>query len=774
MVGSSGCGKSTCIQLIQRFYDTLEGQVLIDGEPVTDLNVGWLREHIGVVSQEPVLFATNIEENIRMGNEKATSIQIQAAAKQANAHDFVTKLPNNYKTLVGDRGAQLSGGQKQRIAIARALIKDPKILLLDEATSALDTQSEYIVQQALDKAITFFKAFPDLLKPFALSVQQAREGRTTIIVAHRLTTIRNADIIFVLNKGVVAEAGSHADLMAKNGLYFQLVTAQTVTEEDSSSDDDSSHEESSEEDKDIEADNRGSSKRKHRTRTDSSGVYGSKKLKKMLSQDEPVQIATVEQKEDLPKPSMSRIMKLNAPEWKIIVVGIIAAALNGGSMPAYAILFGEVLGTLSIAEEEEARRESLKYVYLFLGLGGVAGMAMFLQVFMFGVAGEKLTMRLRRILFGTMLKQEIGWFDMEDNSTGALCARLGTDASSIQGATGSRVGTVTQSVTSLITGISLAMYYSWKLGFVTLAFVPLIIFATYFQAKIIFGQDIIEKDQIEKSSKSAVEAIGNIRTVAGLRREKYFHDLYLDALRGPHKMAVRKSHIRGAAFGLAQAVPFFAYAATMFYGGRLIEEEDLEYSRVFKVSQALILSTMIVGQALAFAPNYNTALVSSARVFKLLDRTTEIDSSSSLGKKLNAIGGEVKFDAVEFTYPSRPNVQILKRLILDIKPGYTVALVGSSGCGKSTVIQLLERFYDPSSGSVNLEGNNIKDLNISNLRTKLGLVSQEPVLFDKTIAENIAYGDNYRTVPMEEIIEAAKSANIHNFITTLPKASLID
>lgn len=182
LVGASGCGKSTCIQLLQRFYDPISGSITVDGNEVRELNLGWLREQMGVVGQEPVLFGTTIGENIRYGRDGVSDEEMERAAKAANAHDFIQKLPRKYNTLVGERGAQLSGGQKQRIAIARAIVRHPKILLLDEATSALDTQSESVVQKALDRA---------------------RQGRTTIIVAHRLTTIRNADRIIVIKNGVI-------------------------------------------------------------------------------------------------------------------------------------------------------------------------------------------------------------------------------------------------------------------------------------------------------------------------------------------------------------------------------------------------------------------------------------------------------------------------------------------------------------------------------------------------------------------------------------------
>ncbi|KAF0561604.1 multidrug resistance protein MDR [Gigaspora margarita] len=216
LVGSSGSGKSTIISLILRFYDPISGGLFLDGRDIKSLNLAWLRRQISLVSQEPVLFKTTIAENVSYGlvgsiyenlpnNEKRE--MIENACKMANAHDFIMNLPDKYETMVGERGILLSGGQKQRIAIARAIIKDPKILLLDEATSALDTQSEGIVQNALDKA---------------------SKGRTTIVIAHRLSTIRNATKIIVMNKGVIVEMGTHPELMNKKTFYSKLVEIQQI------------------------------------------------------------------------------------------------------------------------------------------------------------------------------------------------------------------------------------------------------------------------------------------------------------------------------------------------------------------------------------------------------------------------------------------------------------------------------------------------------------------------------------------------------------------
>jgi ATP-binding cassette subfamily B (MDR/TAP) protein 1 len=207
LVGQSGSGKSTIIGLIERFYDPLRGVVKIDGRDIKTYNLRALRRHIGLVSQEPTLFAGTIRENIVYGTETATEAEIENAARSANAHDFISNLKDGYNTWCGERGVQLSGGQKQRIAIARAILKNPAILLLDEATSALDSQSEKVVQEALDRVMV---------------------GRTSIVVAHRLSTIQNCDQITVLEKGIVVEKGTHASLMAKgpSGTYFGLVSLQ--------------------------------------------------------------------------------------------------------------------------------------------------------------------------------------------------------------------------------------------------------------------------------------------------------------------------------------------------------------------------------------------------------------------------------------------------------------------------------------------------------------------------------------------------------------------
>nr|CAD7571680.1 unnamed protein product [Timema californicum] len=772
LVGSSGCGKSTCVQLIQRFYDPIQGsiimfQISLDGEDIKNLNVAWLRSNIGVVGQEPILFQTTIAENIRFGNEQASMDEIIHSAKEANAHDFVSKLPQGYDTLVGERGAQLSGGQKQRIAIARALVRNPHILLLDEATSALDTSSEAKVQAALDKAST---------------------GRTTIIVAHRLSTIRQADKIVALSDGQVAEQGTHEQLMALKGQYHNLVMAQvnmvgrprhlSVTS-----------------DKSVEEDD----------------------IRSITKSFVP------EEKEQEEKSSMMEVLRLNKQEWPYIMIGCICSIIMGCAFPIFAVLFGEILGVsilrwfhghcilskalldlknkharifLSLDDASEIRSKTNIYCLYFVIAGIIVGLATFTQIYTFTLAGEKLTMRLRKLLFQAMVHQEIAWFDEGNNNTGALCAKLSGDTSSVQGATGQRLGTIFSSFSTLVLGLTLSLYYEWRLGLATLAFAPIILISHYlFQFMIKNGQQA-NQETLEKATKLAVEAVGNIRTVAGLGREKAFHDDYRKELLPGLKLGLRNTHFRGIVFAIARSISFFAFAACMYYGGQLVKDGDMPYANVFKknhppvhptkirtsistssavelnttsaVANALIMGTSSIANAIAFAPNFEKGLAAAGRIFKLLGRKPKIMDPNSYTMEKWVTSGNVEYSRVEFSYPTRENTRVLRGLNLEVRQGQTVALVGPSGCGKSTCIQLLERFYDPMSGSVSLDERDISSLTMSSLRSQLGIVSQEPVLFDRTIADNIAYGDNNREVSMDEIIQAAKEANIHTFISSLP------
>ncbi|XP_067658455.1 ATP-dependent translocase ABCB1-like isoform X1 [Haliotis asinina] len=743
LVGASGCGKSTTVNLIQRFYDPDSGNVFLDNTNLKELNIRWLRENIGIVSQEPILFGCTIRENILLGNPGATEAAIITSSKQANAHDFISKLPQGYDTLVGERGAQLSGGQKQRVAIARALIRDPKILLLDEATSALDSASEGIVQAALDKA---------------------REGRTTIVVAHRLSTIQNADIIYVLQDGEVVEQGKHSELMSHNGPYFQLVTLQTIAEEVDNDDKNSTvqngHVSDGDSSKHVDLKRRSS-----RVKSPTVERQTSRQLSRQTSKPKTKEEEAEE--EEVTKPGFCRMMQENAPELPFIILGCIAASLNGCTMPLFAVFFSEIVRVFG-ETGDKLKDDAVFWSLMFLALGGANFLTNSIQTYSFGQSGERLTMRLRLKVFKNILRQDVAYFDDPKHSSGALTTRLATDASMVKNATGIRLATMIQSIVGLIAGLVIAFIFGWKLALVVLGGVPVMALAGAIQMKAVTGNQKRDSELLEDAGKTAAEAVENVRTVQSLTRETHFYERYCSEILKPYKENMKQAHVYGISFGFSQGVVFLLYAGAFRFGAYLVSINDMTADSVYRVFFAIAFTGMAVGQASSFLPDYTKARLSAGLIFKLLDYVPFIDIYSNKGIVQSDVKGDITLKDVQFHYPMRPDVQVLKGLNINIKPGNTAALVGVSGCGKSTVVSLLQRYYDTTGGEIMIDGTNIREFNLATLRSFISVVSQEPILFDCSIRENIAYGLE-RDVSMAEVIEVTRTANIHEFISNLPQ-----
>ncbi|KAL5996684.1 ATP-binding cassette sub- B member 9 [Asimina triloba] len=756
LVGESGSGKSTVISLVERFYDPQAGEVLIDGINLKDLRLSWMREKIGLVSQEPILFMTSIKENIAYGKPGATDEAIKKAIKLANAAKFIDKLPKGMDTMVGEHGTQLSGGQKQRIAIARAILKNPKILLLDEATSALDAESERIVQEALTRIMV---------------------DRTTVVVAHRLTTVRNADSIAVVQRGKIVEQGSHLELiMNPDGAYSQLVRLQvdSQNEERPAMDPDEINSSIEISKAPSRSASRNASLIRSISRASSSGLSIALSLVRAISTREDGSVGLGGGKDDdddsgeaKHKAPTVRLASLNRPELPALFFGMIAAAIHGVTFPLFGLLLSSAI-KIFFEPHLELRKDCKFWSLMFVSLGVIIQFVVPIQLYLFGIAGGKLIQRIRSLTFAKVVHQEISWFDDPDNSSGAVSARLSMDASSVRSLVGDTLALVVQNVATIIAALVLAMLANWQLALIILVLLPLVGLQGYAQMKFIQGFSADAKVMYEEASQVASDGVRGIRTIASFCAEQKVMGLYEQKCEVPKKHGVRQGLVSGVGFGFSFLVVFCTNALIFYAGARLVKDGKTTFSQVFKVFFSLVMAAFGISQSSAMAPNTTKAKDAAASIFAILDRKSKIDSSSDEGATLPSINGDIDFKSVSFKYPTRPDVRIFRDLCLRIRSGKTVALVGESGSGKSTVIALLERFYDPDSGKILLDGMEIQRFNLRWLRQQMGLVSQEPVLFNDTIRANITYGTE-GDISEEEIIAVAKAANVHHLISGLPQ-----
>ncbi|KAF8399821.1 hypothetical protein HHK36_015693 [Tetracentron sinense] len=728
LVGGSGSGKSTVISLIERFYDPLEGEILLDGIDIKTLQMKNLRSQIGLVSQEPVLFATSIKENILFGKEGASMEEIVRAAEAANAHNFINQLPNKYDTQVGQLGIQMSGGQKQRIAIARALLKDPRILLLDEATSALDSQSEKVVQDALVNASV---------------------GKTTIIVAHRLTTLRNAHMIVVIQSGQILECGSHDQLIQnKQGPYSKMVQRQQTTMKE---------DEPSLTPKESECDN---------VLTPAAEAQETAEISNKLN---PHQLydcdnkASNHQEDHYSAPSLWQLMQMTGPELNRTLLGCAAAFCFGAIQPVHSFCMGALLSVYFLNDPNEIRSQTRIYCFAFLSYATFSFLTNVTQHYNFSFTGEHLTNRVREAMLAKIMTFEIEWFDQENNTSGALCSRLATQANMVRSLVCDRLSLLAQVFSGVILAVILGVVLAWRLAILIIAMQPLIIGSFYARAVLMKSMSKKVLRAQNKSSELASEAVGNHRTIAAFSSEEKIMKMFEVTLKGPKRESQKQSWYAGIGLFVSQFLTSANVGLIFWYGGRLLLHNSITYKHLFQTFFILVTTGRVIAEAGSMTSDLSKGTDAVKSVFMILERKSKMEPDDLDSIKPQKINGDVELKDVDFAYPSRPKQMIFTGLSLKVEAGRTVALVGQSGSGKSTIIGLIERFYDPLRGSVNIDGVDIKSYNLRALRSHIALVSQEPTLFAGTIRENIIYGKE--NASEAEIIEAATLANAHEFIS---------
>ncbi|XP_061346983.1 putative multidrug resistance protein, partial [Gastrolobium bilobum] len=748
LVGGSGSGKSTFISLLERFYDPSYGEIFLDGYDIKRLQLKWLRSQMGLVNQEPILFATSIRENILFGKEGASMEDVTSAARAANAHDFIVKLPNGYETQVGQLGAQLSGGQKQRIGIARALIRDPKILLLDEATSALDSQSERVVQDALDLA---------------------SRGRTTIIIAHRLSTIRKADSIVVLQSGKVVECGSHNELLQLNngqgGTYSKMLQLQQTT----SQNENALH------------NNINKSPHAMENLTSPTSSWKSTPTHHAFSLSQPFSpIYSISvtgsccddyNSENFEKSSHSnfsqwRLLQMNAPEWKYALLGCLGAIGSGICQPIYSYCLGIVASVYFIKDDSRIKSQIRLYSSIFCCIAIVNFISGLLQHYNFAIMGERLLKRVREVLLEKLMTFEVGWFDQEENTSAAICARLATDANLVRSLVAERVSLLVQVSVMASLAFVLSLIVTWRVAIVMIAMQPLIIACFYSKSILMKSMSGKARKAQREGSQLAMEATINHRTIAAFSSEKRILSLFRTAMEGPKKESIKQSWISGSILSASQFITTASITLTFWYGGRLLNQGLVESKHLLQVFLILMGTGRQIAEAGSMTSDIAKSGTAISSVFALLDRKSQIEPEDPRhGKFKKTMKGHIKLKDIFFSYPARPDQMILKGLSLGIEAGKTVALVGQSGSGKSTIIGLIERFYDPMKGSISIDNCDIKEFDLKSLRSHIALVSQEPTLFAGTIRDNIVYGK--KDASEDEIRRAARLANAHEFISSM-------
>ncbi|KAL8314910.1 hypothetical protein RB593_008482 [Gaeumannomyces tritici] len=806
IVGPSGSGKSTVVALLQRWYEMdgdpvsnagvlwlRNGIVQIGGRPLKDMDLFWWRAQIGLVQQEPFLFNDSIFKNVAYGlvgtewedsPEEDKAKRVEEACREAFAEEFIQRLPEGYNTFVGDSGIKLSGGQRQRLAIARAIIRRPKILILDEATSAIDVRGEKVVQAALERA---------------------SEGRTTITIAHRLSTIQRADNIVVMRGGRAVEQGTHEQLMARGpgGLYYGLATAQRLSGEEKDGDGDATPK------RDSGADSHGKKSVADWVTSEESRQGDEETL---VSSGQPQPGASKRKRGIFG--SFTLLLREQKRRWPWYLVLGAGAVAGGASAPIQAFLFANTVSIFQLwgnfgLLQSLANFWCLMFVVLATGVG--------LSYFALGWSATTLSVHIirhyRKEYIRNMLSKRASFFDQDGNSAGALTARLATDPAQLQQLLGMNMAFVLVSVLSVVGCLTISFYFGWKLALVTvLTMLPLILGAAFFRVRYEKRLEMMGMAVFAESAKFASEGVGAFRTVSSLTLERVICDRYAKLLRDHTRAAFFKSSGSTALFALSDSISLLCMAFILWYGGKLMAEHEYAPFQYTVVYIAVLQGGVGAGQWLSFAPNIAQASVAANRIVDLRTKDNSDGGLISLDRGDlgdDDMGVKIEFKNVWFRYPTR-DVPVLSGLNMTIEKGMFAAVVGPSGSGKTTVVSLLERFYKANAGRIAFNGIEISNLDLRSYRKDISLVAQEPCIFEGTIRENILLGMDYeetrgagfkdeegvekmaskrysartaspapgnakeanseKATDMEEaLVQACKDAGIHDFISTLPE-----
>ncbi|KAL4881827.1 P-loop containing nucleoside triphosphate hydrolase protein [Aspergillus karnatakaensis] len=750
LVGPSGSGKSTIIGLLERWYNPTSGTISLDGKDISKLNLQWLRTNIRLVQQEPTLFNGTVFENIANGLvgtvhesspvPKQQSL-VEEAAKLAFAHDFITALPDGYKTRIGERGSLLSGGQKQRIAIARSIISDPKILLLDEATSALDPHAEGIVQKALDSA---------------------SRNRTTVVIAHKLATVRSADNIVVMKEGKIVEMGGHEELVGMEGVYASLVKAQDLAP--AIVDGNERSDEINDVDVIPERQDRDIDRAQSLARVHTAEAKQAASLKDREDHDLYAKSGVIR--------NIWKLLRVTPEIWTWFGITLVTCTAGAAVNPGQALLLGEIMSVFT-SDDFVARGNFIALMFFVMSLGILV--IYFVMGWCTNTIAQRLNRKMRHSLLTSLLHQDLQFFDRPENTIGAVTSHLDSYPQAILELMGFTVSIVLMSAINIVASSILAIAISWKLGLVgVFAGLPPILVAGYARVRLEAKMDDEIGKRLAASASVASESVLAIRTVASLAIEERVLGRYVGELDSAIRGASGRMFVMMGWFSITQSVEYFVLALGFWWGSKLINDGEITLYQFIVSFMGVYFSGQATALAFSFAGSFTKANQAANYYFwleGLRGTISETDENRDKGPEDGCTS--YGFNDVHFSYPLAPDTRVLKGISLSIQPGTFIALVGASGCGKSTMISLMERFYDPSSGSITLNASTpLKAINPTLYRRHIALVQQEPTLFPGTIRENISLGipelHPGEIASESDIEEACRAANAWTFISSLP------
>ena len=700
IVGETGSGKSTIIQLIEGFYYCSSGAVKIDGLDIKAYDLSALREFISLVSQEPILFNCTIEENIRIGKESASFEEIQSAAAEAEANSFIETLPDQYNTWVGVKGALISGGQKQRIALARALIKKPKILLLDEATSALDMNTEKSIQRTINRIMA---------------------GTTTVIVAQRLSTVKNAKQIIVVDQGKIVEGGTFEELVEKDGFFTRLLRVQK----------EGSHE-------------------------DSSSIRGTED--NHMGQSKAQESVKKQKKDKDDGKVFARALKILFAYWPWLLLTSFAAVLAGSAIPIFAYFLADINNSLIDPTVEDKSEEVRPSFFCIIGASVMIFFGITIMCTILARISQLITYDLRYKSLYSLLFYDQKFYDKPTSAPSLLSSRLSNDCDKVSSLGGPILGLQLLVLTGMAAGIVVGLIHDVLLSLVVIAFLPLTIYSAirgeYFAATGLANANL------KKTSVIASDTFSNIKTVQAFNRQEYFFNQYIDSTRIENANAVKMSYPNGLAFGSRFFMMYSLWGTVAWYGAYRVSQGDLSMSYMLISFFCVMLSYIGFIMMGALMPDVEGGLKGGRNLFRIIDYTPAIDARSTKGY-LEVIEGNIEFRKVNFQYKGR-NQTVLDSVSFHVKAGTRLGVTGTTGSGKSTIAQLLLRFYDPTAGEIFLDSRPISSYNISHLRDSICWVGQEPVLFRGSILYNLQLA--YPEVSVEEALEALDKAQAMDIV----------